>query len=126
MSGQAAEQGIKRLFRPDHPVQFVLGLAIWSLWFVVMYAALSVGCEFFPPVTETVFNLITVSLLLFTLLIMLLFTVLALRNWRYSRHAQSLSHMQRFTVRVGLVLHLLAALATLAGAVPVLVLSPCV
>lgn len=126
MTAHSVRRGIKRLLRPDHPVQFVLGLAIWSLWFVVMYAALSVGCEFFPPATERVFNPLTAGLLIFTLLIMLLFTALALRSWRYRRYAKTLSQTQRFIVRVGLALYLLAALATLAGAAPALVLSPCV
>lgn len=38
--------------RTEHPMQLVLGLMIWSLWFVAVYGGLSVVCAVAPPRAE--------------------------------------------------------------------------
>ena len=36
-------------WRPHHPVHLILGLCVWSIWFVVLYGGLSVACQLTPP-----------------------------------------------------------------------------
>lgn len=104
-------------------VQLVLGFAIWSLWFVSLYAALSLGCAFAPPAGSSgPFTWINAMLLVLTLPIVALLLGLAWRCWQ----ARAQTDHRRFVVRLAAALHLVAAIATLAIGVPVLVLPPCV
>ncbi|WP_111413238.1 hypothetical protein [Billgrantia lactosivorans] len=43
---------MKRLLRLTHPIHVVSGLVIWGLWFVAIYAGLSVACSVAPPESE--------------------------------------------------------------------------
>ncbi|WP_262488867.1 hypothetical protein [Halomonas sp. ANAO-440] len=40
---------MRRLLSLTHPIHMVSGLTIWSLWFVGIYAGLSVACSVAPP-----------------------------------------------------------------------------
>lgn len=40
---------MKRLLRLTHPIHLVSGLTIWAVWFVGIYAGLSVACSVAPP-----------------------------------------------------------------------------
>lgn len=105
------------------PLHLVLGLLLWCLWFVVIYAGLSVGCaQLDPGDLETPFNIINLSLLAVTLVTLLVQGLLALACWRQAgrTHGQT-----RFLARSAAGLYLLSAGATLAVGVPLLVLVPC-
>ncbi len=34
---------------PHHAAHLIVGLTVWSIWFVVLYGGLSVACELAPP-----------------------------------------------------------------------------
>ena len=71
---------------PGHPWQLGLGLAAWSVWFVVVYGGLSVGCAVAAPdVARRQFNAINGALLLVTLVLVLW---LAHASWTCARAAR--------------------------------------
>ncbi|MGR4069426.1 hypothetical protein OCT51_05335 [Halomonas sp. LR3S48] len=43
---------MKQLLRLTHPIHVVSGLTIWGIWFVAIYAGLSVACSVAPPDPE--------------------------------------------------------------------------
>ncbi|KGK41339.1 hypothetical protein LH51_15570 [Nitrincola sp. A-D6] len=117
-------------FAPSHPAQIVMGFVIWSIWFIAMYGGLSVACQLVPPDTgQGPFTWINSGLFAFTLLVFALLVLLAWRSGRYcaSQHkaGEVTAGFGRFVGYVGTVLYLIAAVGTLAGGLPVLVLSPC-
>ena len=115
--------GGRLMWAPAHPVQLVVGLVIWSLWFVLVYGGLSVGCEFAPPATSAgSFTWINALLLALTLATLALLLSAAWRCWRAPAQAGN-SH---FVARLAAALYLVAAIATLAVGLPILVLPPCV
>lgn len=114
--------GASLMFSPAHPMQLALGLIIWSIWFVLVYAVLSIGCAFaIPESTLSSFNWLNVLLLLLTLITTVLLGLLALRCWRAAMPPGE----KQFIARVAAGLYLVAALSTLAIGLPVLVLPPC-
>ena len=117
----------RRWCKPGHPAQLVLGFSIWSIWFIAMYAGLSVVCQFVAPAPQDgAANWLNYALFGLTLIVITLLLLLAGRGWRYCQSVQQDSRPQRFIAYVSTVLYLIAALATLAGALPVLVLPPCI
>ncbi|WP_205126655.1 hypothetical protein [Nitrincola tibetensis] len=117
-------------FAPAHPAQIVMGFVIWSIWFIAMYGGLSVVCQLAPPdVEQGPLTWLNGGLLTFALLVIALLLFLAWRSGRYcaSRHKASEEAVgfERFVGYVSTVLYLIAAVATLAGTLPVLVLPPC-
>lgn len=115
------------MLSPYHPMQLVLGLIIWSFWFVALYSGLSIGCIVAPPLAEQgALNWLNLTLFVGTLLIGGLLLYLAWLCHRAARAgADRDTPVRRFIVRVALGIHLIAAVATLALAVPVLRLPPC-
>ncbi|HHX82664.1 MAG TPA: hypothetical protein GX696_06760 [Pseudomonadaceae bacterium] len=107
-----------------HPLHLVLGFVLWSIWFVAMYAGLSVACALQPPApasgSGTAINL---GLLLLTLVTAALLSWLAWKCWRAGQVDQRL---QRFLSQVAAGLYLAATLSTLVGGLPVALLPPCV
>ncbi|MDX1536176.1 hypothetical protein [Arsukibacterium sp.] len=116
-------------FDPCHPAQLVIGLTIWSIWFVAMYAGLSVVCQLAPPASEPgALNWLNVSLFLLTLLVLAVLLALAWRTGRaclQQHKANNAGGVKHFTGYVSTVLYLASAIATLAGGLPVLVFAPC-
>ena len=107
---------------PSHPLQLALGLVIWSAWFVAAYGGLSVGCRLAPPAPEQgPFTWINLAVLLLTVPVVAVLLGMAWRCWRFADTAA-----QEFIPRVAAGLHLSAAVATLAAALPALYLPPCV
>src|SRR5690554_7805300 len=43
---------MKHLLKLTHPIHLVSGLTLWGLFFVVIYAGLSVACSVAPPDPE--------------------------------------------------------------------------
>src|SRR5690606_24635178 len=67
----------------EHPLHAILGLVIWSLWFVALYGGQGVGCALAPPpVEDGAATWLNAALGLFTLLIVALLVGLALFSWR--------------------------------------------
>jgi len=110
------------MFALTHPLQLALGLIIWSGWFVLVYSVLSIGCEFaMPDNSLSPFNWLNALLLVLTLITTGLLGFLAWHCWR----APVPSGNRQFIARVAAGIYLVAAIATLAVGLPVLVLPPC-
>jgi hypothetical protein len=111
-----------------HPLQLALGLAIWITWFGVVYGGLSLVCVSAPPDASLgPFTWINGLLLVVTMLVALLLLYYGWQCWRAPGHGAEEARRARVLVaRVAAGLHLVAALATLAVGIPLLVLPPCV
>lgn len=109
-----------------HPVHLVLGLVVWSLWFVAIYGGLSVGCAVAPPdATAGSLTWINGVLLVFTLATTALLLYWSFNCWR-SRAAVQGDRSRRFIAGVGAAVHLVSAVAVLFIGLPAVVLPPCV
>lgn len=117
---------LRPVWHPAHPAHSALGLILWCLWFVVLYASLSVVCEVAPPAPEqgpwTGLNAWLLALTLTTATIMLWW---AHRSWHASKEHQGLTQARLIT-RVGAAAHLISAGATLVVGLPAVALPPCV
>ena len=110
---------ILRWLSPGHPAQLVIGLIIWSIWFVVMYAGLSVVCQLAPsPALQRGVSWLNIGLAAFSVVVILLLVVLGWRSGRYCA-AQHQRHgrggTQRFIGYVSTVFYLAVAGAIAAG-----------
>ncbi|MEX1058318.1 MAG: hypothetical protein WED11_11335 [Natronospirillum sp.] len=115
------------MLRATHPAQLVLGLLIWSVWFVLMYGGMSVACAVAPPLMQQgAMNWINALLGVLTLVTTVLLLYWSWRCWRHAPVTNSRDLPERFIARVAAGLHFLAALATLAVGLPVLDLAPCI
>ena len=116
-------------FAPGHPAQHAIGLMIWSIWFIAMYAGLSVVCQLTPPAKQqSADSWLNIGLAAFSVVVILLLLALAWRSGRYcaAQHQRNHSNaVNRFVGYVSTILYLAAAVATLAGGLPVLVFAPC-
>lgn len=127
---------------PFHPMQLALGLIVWSVYFVVVYGGLSVGCKLSPPPMEQgTFNWLNGTLLLVTLITGAWLLYQAWHCWRAPAHvahnpddseiverepgSDQLRQARLIIVYVATGVNLVAGLATLAVGVPLLVLVPC-
>lgn len=110
------------MFAPTHPLQLALGLIIWSGWFVLVYAVLSIGCAFaLPDNSLSPLNWLNALLLVLTFITTALLGFFAWRCWR----ATAPTGNPQFIARVAAGIYLTAAISTLAVGLPVLVLPPC-
>jgi cytosine/uracil/thiamine/allantoin permease len=121
------------MFSPHHPVQLVLGLIIWSLFFVAVYSGLSVGCAFAPPSPEQgALTWINASVLLLMLATMIYLLCNAYYCWRARLPSKSSDNqgqpqkVREFIARIAASEYLLAAVATLLVGLPSVYLPPCV
>lgn len=113
----------RALIDAAHPAQLGAGLVIWSLWFVALYAALSISCAAAPPEVERgALTWLNGGLMLLTLLVTLLLVWLACHCWRLAGKRRQRDQLIPW---VGAAVHLFAAGATLAVGLPVAVLPPC-
>lgn len=113
----------------DHPMQLVLGLSAWAVWFVVVYGGLSVACAVAPPAARLgAFNAVNGVLGLITLATTALLGYAAWRCGRAARHLPGGedSPRRRFIAAAGAALHVIAAVSTAFVGLPLLVLPPCV
>lgn len=111
---------------PFHPVQISLGLVVWSIWFVALYAGLAVACELAPGVPGKGPLLLNVGFGVFTLATAALLALSAAACLRALRREPERPPRDRFVARVGAAVHLIALAATLFIGVPLLGLPPCV
>lgn len=113
-----------RLF-PHHPVHLIVGLTVWSAWFVVLYGGLSVACQWAPPdPVRGPFNWLNPLLWLSTLVVVAMLLWLARKLWRASTDSSEATG--RYISLISAALYGVSAFATLAVAVPVLFLPPCI
>jgi hypothetical protein len=109
---------------PGHPVQLLLGLTIWSLWFVVLYGGLSVACAVAPPSSgQGALTALNLSLGLLTL------ATLGLLLWRalvcLAAVPEESNRVGRFIAAVAAGLHLLSASGVAFVGLPLVALPPC-
>jgi len=116
-----------RWFSALHPMQIVLGLIIWSIWFAGIYGAHGVACAVSPPdPAQGIVNWLNVSFGIGTLAVVALLLWLGYRSWQLSRPPQQLDERQLFVTRVAAGIHLIAALSTLFIGLQLAFLPPCV
>ncbi|MBB3331921.1 hypothetical protein BDK63_002812 [Halomonas campaniensis] len=114
---------LRRWWAPSHPAQLLLGLTLWSLWFVVLYGGLSVACALAPPRPgQGAFTAINGGLALLTLATLALLGWLA---WRGLRAGGVSVGGSRFIALTGAGLHLFSAAGVAFVGLPIVTLPPC-
>lgn len=109
---------------PGHPVQLLLGLTIWCLWFVALYGALSILCAVAPPALEQgALSGLKLWLGLFTLVT--LGGLLWLARCCLAAVPREPSRVGRFIAGVAAGLYLFAASGVAFVALPLVALPPC-
>lgn len=107
----------KFLLAASHPMHLVLGLVIWSLWFIAIYGGLSVYCSVAEDHPASgIFHPLNIGLLIFTAITCVKLAVLATWCWRNTKG---------FPGRVSAMLYVAALIATIAVAAPIVYLPPC-
>ncbi len=108
---------VKKYASADHPIHLVLGLSIWSIWFIAMYGGLSVFCSFEnPPRIASLMHPINLGLLALTAITCAALVALSLWSWRNGKS---------FPGRISSWLYIASTIATLSVALPVFFLPPC-
>ncbi|KPQ18739.1 hypothetical protein [Halomonas sp. HL-93] len=106
-----------------HPIHFIIGLTLWSAWFVTVYGGHAVACAAMPPDPEQgVFTLVNAMLLVVSLMAVGLLAVLALGCCRIAQHHQG---RLRFNAVVSAGLYLFSALGVVFTAMPIVGIPPC-
>jgi hypothetical protein len=114
---------LRRWLAPSHPLQLLLGLTLWSLWFVAIYAGLSVACELAPPAPgQGALTAINAGLGLLALATLALLGWLAWRGLAAGRESVGRA---RFIALVGAGLHLFSAVGVAFVGLPLVALPPC-
>lgn len=114
------------MLAPTHPLQLVLGLIVWSVWFVAIYGGLSLGCALAPPdLALGPVTWLNGLLALVSALVLAWLLRQALVCLRASRSAATSSPRTRFLTTVSAGVYLVAAVSTLFIGLPVLGLPPC-
>ncbi|MEX2474169.1 hypothetical protein [Marinobacter sp.] len=111
------------------PIHLVLGLVIWSGWFVLLYGGLSVACEFAPPDTSqgarTWVNFLMIALAIL-LTGVLLYVSYRCSQWGLGSVPDPPGSPRAFIRKMALSVYLISAAGAFALAIPVMVLPPCV
>ncbi|GHE19854.1 hypothetical protein [Halomonas urumqiensis] len=108
---------------PSHPLQLILGLSLWSLWFVVLYGGLSVACEMAPPEpSRGVFTAHNATLGLLSLATLGLLLWLAWSCLSASRRQEGVAC---YLSMVSAGLHLFSGGGVVVVGLPLLMLPPC-
>lgn len=106
----------------EHPLNCILGLLIWSVWFAALYAAQGAGCALAPPPPlQGPFTWLNAALGVFTGLTVLVLLGLALFSWR----SVASGSPQRFVLRLSAGVYLVGALSTGFIGLTLLALPPC-
>ncbi|MBL4833906.1 MAG: hypothetical protein JKY26_08025 [Pseudomonas sp.] len=119
------------MFAPSHPLQMFFGLIVWSAWFVTLYGGMTVACSLVPPdPADGRLTWINIAFLVLGLVISAFLLYCARRCWKArppasEQHDQDRDN-QRFIASAAAAVYLIGAFATLAVAMPALMLPPCV
>lgn len=112
-------------FSSCHPLHLILGLTIWSIWFVVLYGGLSVACQVAPPDPASgPFSWINSMLWFSTLAVVAALAWAGYRLWKVAPTQTQAT--KQFVALSSSALYAVSAFATLAVAAPVLFLPPCI
>lgn len=112
------------MLSPVHPLQLVLGLTVWAVWFVIWYTVLSLACEF-ASAGGTLVSWINGLLVVISLPFIVLLWYWARRCWR-AAGAPEVSSPHRFVAQVSAGAHSVAGFSVVFMVIPGLVLPPCV
>ncbi|MCB8890172.1 hypothetical protein [Vreelandella malpeensis] len=116
------ETAFKRLYL-GHPAHLVVGLTLWSIWFVAVYGGLSVACAVAPPApAQGAWTGLNLGLGLFSLLITALLAWLTWAGWKAGRE---LTGRPRFNALVSAGLYLFSALGVVFTGMPIIGVPPC-
>lgn len=110
-----------------HPMQIVLGLIIWAVWFVVIYGGIGVVCGVAPPPVEQ--GALTWINGLMLVLGIAFAAYLGHRSWLCYKAAPEFGAGDphgRFISRIASFVYGFAAVASLGIALPVVLFPPCV
>lgn len=106
-----------------HPIHFIIGLTIWSAWFVMAYGGHAVACAVVPPNPEQgVFTSVNAVLLVVSLVATALLATLA---WGCCRTARYHQGRLCFNAGVSAGLYLFSALGVVFVAMPIVGIPPC-
>lgn len=115
---------MKHLLTLTHPIHLVSGLTLWALFFVVIYAGLSVACSVAPPDPERdMFTGINVGVGVVTLVTTALLGWLAWASVTAGRRAALRRECYFAYVSAGM--FLFSACGTLFVGLPIAMLPPC-
>ncbi|MCC5883758.1 MAG: hypothetical protein JJU25_14130 [Halomonas sp.] len=115
---------MRQLLRLTHPIHLVGGLTIWGVWFVAIYAGLSIACSIAPPDPESdMFTGINLGVGLATLVFTALLLWLAWASVKAARKAEVRRDCYFAFISAGV--YLFSAGGTLFVGYPVVVLPPC-
>lgn len=109
---------------PGHPVQLILGLTIWSLWFVALYGGLSVACAVAPPAPGQG-TLTALNLWLGLLTLVTLGALLWLARFCLAALRREPGRAACFIAAVAAGLHLFSAAGVAFVGLPLVALPPC-
>ncbi|MGE8296505.1 MAG: hypothetical protein ACN6PH_13240 [Pseudomonas sp.] len=110
---------------PYNPIHIPLGLVLWSIWFVIIYGGLSVGCAVLPPAPgQGQWTWLNASLAVLSVLTVVALLGLA-RLFHRAARKDDASQSERFVARLAAGVNLIGAIATLFVTLPTLSLPPC-
>lgn len=105
-----------------HPFELVLGLIVWSAWFVALYGGLSLACTHVPPDPRAgAATWLNALLAAFTLVTATWLAWRAYACWRLAADGAR----RGFVATLSAGVYVAAAVATLVIGVPVILLAPC-
>ncbi|WNL37759.1 hypothetical protein RN346_10590 [Halomonas sp. PAMB 3232] len=106
-----------------HPAHLIVGLTLWSIWFVAVYGGLSVACAVAPPAPDqgslTGLNL---GLGLVSVATTVLLFWLAWAGWKVGRE---LTGRPRFNALVSAGLYFFSAFGVVFTGMPIIGVPPC-
>lgn len=106
-----------------HPIHFIIGLTLWSGWFVTVYGGHALACEVMLPEPEQgVFTLINAMLLVVSLLATGLLAMLTWACWRIAKRHQG---RLRFNAMLSTGVYLFSTLGVVFAAMPIIGIPPC-
>lgn len=101
----------------EHPLHLVIGLTIWSAFFIAAYGGLSVYCSSARGTDASgLTNPLNLGLLVLTAATSMLLGVLATWCWRSAK---------KFPGKVSAGVYIASVIATVAVGIPVIFLPPC-
>jgi hypothetical protein len=119
----------QRLLRYGSWVGTIGPFAVWMVYFIVVYAAVSIGCAFGYANTSiagiNVISLGAAIITLLTVLAILPFGWLGYRGWQRAHTRDAEGERMGFAAVVTLLVSALSLLATIWVGLPVFMLAPC-